>query len=93
MYNTRFLDIVDAVDEGVKRSLGKFAPNGLQLWNVFLPNPDVPPAIAANYRQVICTTYIEAICDCSGINHYYMFMTRGITIDECQGLFSKLVLT
>ena len=40
------------VNNSLVASLEKFAPNGLKLWNVFLPKPDVPPAIAANYRQV-----------------------------------------
>jgi hypothetical protein len=47
--------MVDFVDSSVKVSLGKFFPDARQaitVWNVFLPKPDVPPAIAANYRQV-----------------------------------------
>ena len=52
MYRTRFLDITNYVNESIVEALQKFAPNGLKLWNVFLPKPDVPPAIAANYRQV-----------------------------------------
>jgi len=31
----------------------RFAPeDAVKIWNVFLPKPDVPPAIAANYRDV-----------------------------------------
>lgn len=52
VYRTRFLDITNYVNESIVEALQKFAPNGLKLWNVFLPKPDVPPAIAANYRQV-----------------------------------------
>jgi len=52
VYNTRFLDIMDYVNVSLNHQLEKFSPNGLVLWNVFLPKPDVPPAIASNYRQV-----------------------------------------
>ena len=53
VYRTRFLDVVDFVNGSLITSLQRFAPNGLILWNIFIPKPDVPPAIAANYRQVI----------------------------------------
>ena len=43
---------MDHVNISLVSALEKFAPDGLRLWNVFLPKPDVPPAIAANYRQV-----------------------------------------
>lgn len=52
VYNTRFLDIVDYVNISLASSLERLAPKGLVLWNFFLPKPDVPPAISANYRQV-----------------------------------------
>ncbi len=53
VYNTKFLDIVDYVNVEVRRSLKKFAPNNsIEIWNIFLPKPDVPPAIAQNYREV-----------------------------------------
>ena len=44
---------MDYVNGSLIESIHRFAPNGLQLWNVFIPKPDVPPAIAANYREVI----------------------------------------
>ena len=52
MYRTRFLEITNFVNGSLEAALQKFAPSGLKLWNIFLPKPDVPPAIAANYRQV-----------------------------------------
>ncbi len=37
----------------MRLSLRRFAPaDSVKVWNVFLPKPDVPPAIAANYRDV-----------------------------------------
>ena len=44
---------MDFVNATLVTSLQRFAPNGVVLWNIFIPKPDVPPAIAANYRQVI----------------------------------------
>jgi len=52
VYRTRFLDVMDFVNATLVTSLQRFAPNGVILWNIFIPKPDVPPAIAANYRQV-----------------------------------------
>jgi hypothetical protein len=56
VYNTKFLDIQDYVNVALERSLDRFAPNNsITIWNVFLPKPDVPPAIAENYREVKVT--------------------------------------
>jgi len=47
--------MVGFVQTSVTTSIERFAPDAvpaIKLWNVFLPKPDVPPAIAANYRQV-----------------------------------------
>jgi hypothetical protein len=47
--------MVGFVEDSVKSSIERFAPessSSIKVWNVFLPKPDVPPAIAANYRQV-----------------------------------------
>lgn len=52
VYNTKFLDIIDFVTVTLEENLQVFAPDSIQIWNVFLPKPDVPPAIAANYREV-----------------------------------------
>jgi hypothetical protein len=51
--------MVGFVETSVRSSIKRFAPaatTSIILWNVFLPKPDVPPAIAANYRQV-CIFY------------------------------------
>ena len=59
MYNTRFLDIVEFVNTTLHTNLERLTPNGgLVVWNIFLPKPDVPPAIAANYRQVKVTQFL-----------------------------------
>ena len=53
VYNTKFLEIIEFANVTITESLDRFAPNGaIRIWNVFLPKPDVPPAIAANYRKV-----------------------------------------
>jgi hypothetical protein len=52
VYNTKFLQIIEFVRTSLEENLEKFAPNAIQIWNVFLPKPDVPPAIAANYKEV-----------------------------------------
>ncbi|TRY77064.1 hypothetical protein TCAL_08349 [Tigriopus californicus] len=53
VYNTRFLDIIIFVNKTLQTNLDRFAPKGaILIWNVFLPKPEVPPAIAANYREV-----------------------------------------
>lgn len=55
VYNTRFLDMVGFVETTLTMSIERFSPeakSAIKIWNVFLPKPDVPPAIAANYRQV-----------------------------------------
>jgi len=53
VYNTRFLDIVQFVNKTLHDSLERLTPDGgVKIWNIFLPKPDVPPAIAANYRNV-----------------------------------------
>jgi len=60
VYNTRFLDMVGFVETTLKMSIERFSPdskNAIKIWNVFLPKPDVPPAIAANYRQVANDSY------------------------------------
>ena len=47
--------MVGHVESSLKASVERFVPeakNSIKIWNVFLPKPDVPPAIAANYRQV-----------------------------------------
>lgn len=54
---------MDYVNVSLVRSLERFAPEGLILWNIFLPKPDVPPAIAANYRQVIISmVFLRIVC-------------------------------
>ncbi len=55
----RFLEIGSYVNTSLKTSLARFSSTRgvnqtppVDVWNVFLPKPDVPPAIAANYRDV-----------------------------------------
>ena len=46
------------MNQNSERESGKASLNGsVILWKIFLPKPDVPPAIAANYRQVSLIRY------------------------------------
>ena len=47
------------MNASLHNDLDRLASNGgLMVWNIFLPKPDVPPAIASNYRQVKVGTKI-----------------------------------
>ena len=52
VYNTKFVEVEDSVKNSLNRSLVRFAEGGITIWNLFIPKPDIPPAIAANYREV-----------------------------------------
>ena len=52
VYNTKFVEVEDSVKVSLNHSLARFAEGGITIWNLFIPKPDIPPAIAANYREV-----------------------------------------
>ena len=71
VYNTRFLDIVQFVNKTLHDSLERLTPDGgVRIWNIFLPKPDVPPAIAANYRNVKVTENDSNLKKTSIKNHW-----------------------
>jgi len=52
VYNTKFMLIEGYVKKHLNDSITKFANNAISVWNLFIPKPDIPPAIAQNYREV-----------------------------------------
>merc|ERR1739838_1267098 len=52
VYNTMFLDIVDHVKENVARSISRPGQDGIEILNLVIPKPEIPPDIAKNYKQV-----------------------------------------
>lgn len=52
VYNTKFLRIEQFVKTMLNESITKLADDSITVWNLFIPKPDIPPAIAANYREV-----------------------------------------
>lgn len=52
VYNTRFLEIEPFVKAQLNDSISKLSEDTIIIWNLFIPKPDIPPAIAQNYREV-----------------------------------------
>jgi len=52
VYNTMFLDIVANVKSNVKSSIHRLGEDGIEILNLVIPKPEIPPDIAHNYKQV-----------------------------------------
>lgn len=52
VYNTKFIFLQDFVKERLNFSINVMANHSLVVWNLFIPKPEIPPAIAQNYREV-----------------------------------------
>ena len=52
VYNTMFLDIVDAVREGVVETIKDLGEGGIKIYHLTIPKPQIPPDIAKNYKEV-----------------------------------------
>lgn len=52
VYNTMFLDIVANVLHNVKSSIHRLGEDGIEILNLVIPKPEIPPDIAHNYKQV-----------------------------------------
>ena len=53
VYNTKFLDIVETVQQNVENSIETLSTqDSIKILNLVIPKPDIPTAIAANYRMV-----------------------------------------
>ena len=47
-----FLDIVENVKENVRTSIRRLGEDGIEILNLVIPKPEIPPDIALNYKQV-----------------------------------------
>jgi len=52
VYNTKFMDIVGYVDEGLKDAIAKLGSGGITIDNLMIPKPDIPADIEKNYQEV-----------------------------------------
>merc|ERR1719167_433886 len=52
VFNTKFINLRESVQVYLNTSISRFAKDGIQVWNLHIPKPQIPPAIAANYREV-----------------------------------------
>ena len=52
VYNKKFLDIVEEVKNNVQSSITRLGNEGIQILNLAVPKPQIPPDIAHNYKQV-----------------------------------------
>merc|ERR1711860_341875 len=52
VYNEKFLEIPDYVMEKVLESIGKLSNGSVEILNLVIPKPDIPPDIAENYKRV-----------------------------------------
>jgi len=52
VYNSKFVELALSVEKTLNESINRLSNNGLKILNLFIPKPDIPPAIAANYREV-----------------------------------------
>jgi len=52
VFNTKFINLRESVQVYLNVSISRFAKDGITVWNLHIPKPQIPPAIAANYREV-----------------------------------------
>ena len=52
VYNEMFLDLMPHTLEKTRKSISRLLNNSMQLINLVIPKPDIPPDIAENYRKV-----------------------------------------
>ena len=52
VYNTMFLEIVDTVQRNVEQTIKELGEGGITIYHLTIPKPDIPPDIAANYKEV-----------------------------------------
>ena len=51
VYNTKFLSIVETVKNRTQEKIRELGDNGITILNLVVPKPEIPPDIAANYKQ------------------------------------------
>jgi len=52
VYNTKFLTMVGTVESNVNQSIADLGKNGITLYHLTIPKPDIPNDIAENYQAV-----------------------------------------
>lgn len=52
VYNSKFVELSSSVENSLRESMIRLSDSGINILNLFIPKPDIPPAIAANYREV-----------------------------------------
>ena len=52
VYNTKFLEIVETVLAKTRASIKRLGEDGIEILNLVIPKPEIPPDIAHNYKQV-----------------------------------------
>ena len=52
VYNTKFLEIVETVLARTRASIKRLGEDGIEILNLVIPKPEIPPDIAHNYKQV-----------------------------------------
>jgi len=52
VYNTMFLEIVHEVQKNVEDKIRRLSGDAVEILNLVIPKPNIPPDIAHNYKQV-----------------------------------------
>ena len=52
VYNKQFVKIVGEVTKGLVANIKRLGEEGVEIFNLDIPKPDIPPDIAYNYKQV-----------------------------------------
>ena len=52
VYSTKFNQIVQSVTNETKKTIEKLGNGGITIHHLTIPKPDIPPDIAANYKEV-----------------------------------------
>ena len=52
VYNSKFVELSASVENSLREAMVRLSNSGINILNLFIPKPDIPPAIAANYREV-----------------------------------------
>ena len=52
IYSKQFLEMVSHVTNKTKKTISKLGEGGITIYHLTIPKPDIPPDIAANYKEV-----------------------------------------
>ena len=62
VYNTMFLEIVHEVQKNVEEKIRRLSDDAVEILNLVIPKPNIPPDIAHNYKQV-CSLFCQSMID------------------------------